>query len=63
MNDALQVFMAPFRKHAQARFPVIVHTGDELAHHRAVEQRPVFQVPMPPAGIFRIWTVFENVVG
>ena len=62
MDDALQVLVAPFGEHAQPRLPVIVHPGDELAHHRAVEQRFILQVPVPPAGVFRVGAMVEYLV-
>jgi len=62
VDDALQVLVTPFGKHAQPRLAVVVDTGDELAHHRAVEQRFVLEIPVAPARIVRIGAMVEDLV-
>ena len=62
VDDPLQVHVATFGEHPQPRLAINVDASDQPTHDRAVEQRVVFQIPMPPARIFRVGAMFENVV-
>ena len=41
------------------RFAIVVDTGDEMTHHRAVENGFIPDVPLPPTRIVRAGAVLE----